>query len=376
MSPLKPETITSTTAGKTRIASLTGLRWFAALAVFFSHTLVVPTVPPIIQNFAFNGYMGVTIFFVLSGFIIMTTYGEVLQTPNSKKLKYFYIARFARIYPLYLTALVFATVISFVNKEKPIEFWLHLFSLQAWNSDVSVAFGLNGPGWSIGVELFFYLLFPMILLLLGRVLWNKTGLIIISVILISSMFLTALYFDVNNLGLLDSSNPDSAHRWIYRNPIFRMGDFLLGIIASQYYFLYRLKKLSPKVGTYLTLLGGLLIIFFMWRIPSEGAMRWDFVFAIPAAALVLGLALSPKSIIGTFLGAKPLVMLGEISFAFYIFHTLIFPTNTFQTGFNFWTVALYLLYLSGFCIFCWGVYKLIETPSRVWIRNKWSSPSN
>src|SRR5579862_2344360 len=93
-----------TFAGRPRIESLTGLRWFAALAVYFDHFRLLG-VPGWMTTMFENGYMGVTVFFVLSGFILTVNYRSTLSSPSLSAIRDFAVARVARVYPTYLLAL-------------------------------------------------------------------------------------------------------------------------------------------------------------------------------------------------------------------------------------------------------------------------------
>lgn len=83
---------------KTRFDALTGLRWFAALAVIFRHNR--PPGDSMFSTFFENGYSGVTVFFVLSGFVLTVRYFNEFQHPTRDLLRGYFFARLARIYHL------------------------------------------------------------------------------------------------------------------------------------------------------------------------------------------------------------------------------------------------------------------------------------
>src|SRR5580698_8802877 len=84
------------------IRSLTGARFVAALLVVCFH--FVPLAPGWVNSILRNGYLGVPFFFVLSGFIL--TYNYASDPQQRIVARSFWMARFARIYPIYLVALV------------------------------------------------------------------------------------------------------------------------------------------------------------------------------------------------------------------------------------------------------------------------------
>ena len=152
--------------GADSIASLTSLRFFAALYVLVFHSgagFVGKAVPALsfLETFLGNGYLGVTFFFVLSGFILAHVYDGKLRGRGD--LGRFAMARFARIYPVYLLGLLLVLPLIL---EAPswrslpqfvlLQYWAPLANLTALDNT-------NFPGWSLSVEMAFYILFPLIL---------------------------------------------------------------------------------------------------------------------------------------------------------------------------------------------------------------------
>ncbi len=114
---------------RTQIPALTGLRIFAAVAVYFSHVGVPPGSPKVIERIAASGYCGVTLFFVLSGFVLTISYFDGLATPSPGKLWRYGVARLGRVYPTYLVVLGF--VVLRTGSANGVV--LHVFALQAWS---------------------------------------------------------------------------------------------------------------------------------------------------------------------------------------------------------------------------------------------------
>ena len=153
-----------------RLQGLTGLRFFAAAWVFAYHFLVltVDGAPWWVQRAQNAGHAAVSLFFVLSGFVLAYNYAEPLADGRVSRARFFRL-RLARVWPLYaLVALA----------EVPLA--LHagvggariggprsadVVGLQAWIP--TITFVGNTPGWSVSVELFFYLAFPWLLALGG-----------------------------------------------------------------------------------------------------------------------------------------------------------------------------------------------------------------
>lgn len=158
-----------------RLPALTGLRWAAALVVFGQHTLelfydsdlVAPRpVRAVLWALLVNGgAMGVSFFFVLSGFVLAWTY-----IGGMPSLRVFYWRRFARIWPLHAVATLLSTgVYLLLGVAVPLTAVLAALGLvHAWVPDSTIIRGGNGATWSLSDEAFFYLCFPLVLAILSR----------------------------------------------------------------------------------------------------------------------------------------------------------------------------------------------------------------
>src|SRR5712691_7440959 len=97
------------------IPSLTGLRFYAAALVLWAHTVTaffMPAGVPILGSSPVTGFLGMTLFFVLSGFVIHYNYGESLGSLKARAIYSFVIARFARLYPLFALCVILTIGIS------------------------------------------------------------------------------------------------------------------------------------------------------------------------------------------------------------------------------------------------------------------------
>ena len=113
-----------------------------------------------------GGYLAVTTFFVLSGFVLAHNYASTAW--NAGSLRRYAAARFARIYPVYfLSLLVVAPFIAADRTPAKARFVAaHGLLVQAWLGHIPVNW--NTPAWSLSCEMFFYLSFPLAAALLGR----------------------------------------------------------------------------------------------------------------------------------------------------------------------------------------------------------------
>ena len=200
---------------------------------------MVETFPPVLQAFLRTGYAPVSVFFVLSGFVLAYSYS--LETRfSSDSIRKFAVARFARIYPGYFCGLLlmipFVLPPSFKNltvldmARAP----LSLLMLQSWIPETAISW--NGPGWSISVEMLFYLSFPV----LGVSLWklrNRTAwLTAAALIWLFSMLLPlwSVSASVQDFGtvsaLVDVPTSNHIANFIRFHPLVRLPEFCFGDI--------------------------------------------------------------------------------------------------------------------------------------------------
>ncbi|MFT4115742.1 acyltransferase family protein [Bradyrhizobium sp.] len=154
---------------QTRFVILDFYRFVAALGVFIFHLKNIDTgISP-----AWNGSYGlfVDMFFILSGFVIAYSYPT--SSTGFRGYARFLVRRIARIYPLHLLTLLAFVVLAWIGISGPTshasvtDFIHNALLIQAWG--VSDHLSFNSPSWSISAELFCYLLFPLLMLLAGRV---------------------------------------------------------------------------------------------------------------------------------------------------------------------------------------------------------------
>lgn len=294
--------------------TLTSLRFFFAFFVFLSHLAFIKTDNMIYnwlqRNIFSEGYLGVSFFFILSGF--------VLSYSNQKKFiaksfnrKNFYLARIFRIYPLHLLSFLAALLFSiYAGLDLDINRVLaNLFLVQSFIPDMDFLNTLNGPSWSISNEMFFYTCFPFLFL---AILKNKKS-FLIAFIVISLLFVASVpYIDQNVSKLV-----------YYFNPFTRILDFTLGIILYYIYNNLRTKTISSKAGTMLEFLSLLIfILFFASHNFIDKTYRYSMYYWVSMSSIILAFSLQ-KGYISRILKNKYLVYLGEISFAFYMIHLLL-----------------------------------------------------
>jgi peptidoglycan/LPS O-acetylase OafA/YrhL len=363
-----------------KIPALTSLRFFAALHVLLFHTRAMGAVfgPLWFQRLSSIGYTGVSLFFVLSGFILVYTYSGRSVTPQK-----FWSARFARVYPAYAFALLLTLPIflysvthfremglpfgAFQASHAKIAAGLEILLLQSWVPPAALSW--NAVGWSLSVEAFFYLLFPFLLTRFERL--SKTQLFFtIALCWIVSNAISGSYVWFRPDGVV---NPDANVYTSWMNlvkffPLARLPEFLMGMSAG---ILFLRSSRSPRLAAPLVLGGAIavaLVSAFSNRLPY--AVIHTALLSPAFVAIVYGIALRPKW--ATILEFKLPVLLGDSSYSMYLIHaSFVFPLFHTSTGTvrnaNFSGLALCLGIV---LLFSMLIYRFIEEPARRKLRPK------
>jgi len=350
------------------IPALTGMRFVAALMVFVSH-YPIPGVGGAFKRMADSGYIGVTFFFILSGFVLAYNHLDAFEGDVRGSVIGYLVSRVARIYPLYLFCILLAWVSSGAGAALPI----YLLGLQAWSPDVYVAYGLDGPAWSISVEMFLYACFPILIVGLHmlRVLRDSRRLFIAAAVVVTAMIGLATFFALSGRGALPSTDPMSAARWIYRTPLTRLLDFMLGIFVAVYYLRFS-APLSRKTTKWIDRLVYFSIAAILGTTAIKpmfaSAFSFDVAYAIPFVLLIFGVAISRRTVLSRVMSCPPLILLGEASFAFYLIHTMMRKVyaNEMTGPLLLMSYGMFLVIVIATSI---GLHIVIEKPCRCFIRS-------
>ena len=307
------------TAEKRHNRALDGLRFFAFLLVFFFHALQRSPWGqwPIIRF----GYLGVPIFFVLSGFLI----GGILLDLKDKtrpgfglgaKLKTFYIRRALRIFPVYYLFIgILALLLLLSGRPDPVandSFFWHLSYL---TNVRSFAAGMDhirqGHFWSLAVEEHFYMLAPLVVLLVKP----RTLVLLLAGIIVAVAGARAM---------IDHSG-SSRDFWVLSPMQF---DLLgLGIATAIIERKGQFAGMGARGLRWLGVGGGIFFVLFIahyyWPVHGTGGLFATFgpiSLGLATAALVLTLWQRPAWFPSRVLGFRPFAYFGQISYGLYLFH--------------------------------------------------------
>ena len=169
---------------KNTIAFLDGVRGFACLMVIWFHIYRIPrdlhiwnpstSSYPLLNSLLFFGRNGVTLFFVLSGFLLFLPFAKALLFKQTwLSTQQFYFRRAFRILPAYYLALILI-VLLFQRQYLQPQHWqeLALFFIMFMDSSQATFKQLNAPFWTLAIEWQFYLFLPLLVLGMRQVVWR------------------------------------------------------------------------------------------------------------------------------------------------------------------------------------------------------------
>jgi peptidoglycan/LPS O-acetylase OafA/YrhL len=317
-------------AARPRLQALTGIRFVAARSVVAFHyggphleRLAAP-----LGQLAAAGYLGVNLFFVLSGFVLVYTYPPAPAGAERWSTRSFFVARFARIYPMYLASLVvalpFFAAAAAEASWAPVVLWKGaavLGLLQAWSP--ATVFTWNYPAWSLSVEACFYLLFPLLIRGLRR--WNaRRAAATIAGFWLAGVAPSLLYVALDPDGLGAAASPTSHGFWLEVlkfNPLLRLPEFCTGMALGGLFLLRRSGAAPPARRTAAAAIvsTGLLLASALasGRVPYP--VLHNALLAPLFGALIYALAFG-EGWLARLLAWRPVVELGEASYALYLLH--------------------------------------------------------
>ncbi len=286
-----------------RINQLTFTRFIAAILIVIFHFGKK-------TNIFHNDYtsfiftqanVGVSYFFVLSGFVMIIAYGEQSNINFWNYIK----NRFARIYPVYLLAIILLTAIKSFNDINKFDLILNLLMLQSWVP--GKALSINYTGWSLSVELFFYIMFPILL----NSLYSKKSLKKITIWIILFFVISQILYHLIINGVLELTYYKI--RDIYYFPLMHFNEFLIGNLTG----LFFIKRLKNNQRNYkFLILFTIFILILLLRFPTIFNYHNGFLSIIYAPMIIL-ISLSNDKFT-KFISRKFFIFLGEISFGIYI----------------------------------------------------------
>ncbi|WP_223277182.1 acyltransferase family protein [Pseudomonas oryziphila] len=321
-----------------------GLRAVAVLAVLVYHA-----------NAAWlkAGFVGVDVFFVISGFII-----TALLTERGAKVELgaFYASRIKRILPAYLAMLLIVCVgaaILFL----PADFSLFfkslksslLFTSNRYFADFGSYFAPQAyelpllHTWSLAIEMQFYLFFPLLVILLPRA-WRLPVFVVAALALFGWSAIRVL-----------GDNTDGA---LYFSLLARVPEFLVGAVIM---LALRDRELPLPVAVLLGLLGALVLGSSLWLVDrSYFPGFWSMLPCLGAGLLIA----ARRGPVNSLLACAPLVWIGGISYSLYLWHWPVLAFIRYYTGEYVLSGAWLAVFLLAALLLAWLSYRFVELPVR------------
>lgn len=295
------------------ILPLTSLRFFAAAAIVIYHMSVYGLMPfgelPALAN-------GVSLFFVLSGFILAYNYPDMQDG-----IWRFYLSRFARLWPVhcFTLGLVIFLLPQLGNWATQPEgyplFWSNLFLVQSWIPNSAHTLSFNGVAWSISAEMFFYAAFPL------AIAASRAWLLVL--FCFSATIAVVIYGHFS--GQLSSQDP-WAYTWthaVLHFPPMRLFEFLTGIATARLFIARKPKGSNAaeiaSIVMAITAVTGTSLISDKGLIGEWLGQCGSFL----AFAVLIYVLASGGGIVARTLSHPWLVRMGEISFATYMVHQIV-----------------------------------------------------
>ncbi|MFL6548848.1 MAG: acyltransferase family protein [Povalibacter sp.] len=348
----------------THNAALTGIRGVAAFWVYWHHLvpaaeyLGLPLGGKLLLPAIDQGFHGVDLFFVLSGFILMHVHAGDFRTLAREPLKRFFTLRLFRIYPLHIVVMLLilgsvALFPGFVDNEELYfpkafsdgGFWNTLLLVQNWggfNDEI-----WNPPAWTLSAEVLGYIFFPMLTFAAVRI--KRTELAFAAGM--GAVALMCLFLLMTDRAF--------ENQWGGYGLIRMALQFSAGICLCQYFHLRG--EQSPHAAK-LADCSVVAIVLISLFVPGLGA-----VMPMLFACLVLGLAYQ-RGFAFKALSSRPVVFMGEISYSFYLVHWLMMHLY-------FWVMKSHMISRGASEAMLWvgwlavgivayALYRLVELPGR------------
>lgn len=340
------------------IKEIDGLRALAVIMVLAYH-LKMP--------FAKSGLLGVTVFFVISGYLITGILINEIEESGGVDLKNFWLRRIRRLLPAVLSmAVVMIFVSAVVNR---------VVFTKGCNDLLSAVFGYNNwwqifrkvsyfenagaPSpfthcWSLAIETQFYLIYPILLILLSKA--RNRGKVFAAVTAVLALISVVL------MGVLYS--PDGDPSRVYYGTDTRAFSLLIGALAAiqKEYHIIKV-KLRGKLWAVIGSISVLILIGMMMLISSYSSFLYyggQAIVSVLAAFVVYAVTVS-RSLLNIILGSSILKWIGDHSYSIYLWHYPIIVLMSGGKRATWWIVILEVVLSVGFAELS---YRFIETPVR------------
>lgn len=345
------------------LPGLDGIRAIAVIAIIIFH--LNPKWLP-------GGFLGVDTFFVISGYLIAMLLINEYEKTGTINILQFWIRRMKRLFPpvLFMILIVIQYIIFFdqsllyqLKKDAIaallyISNWWYIFDGLSYFESFE-ARPLEHL-WSLAIEEQFYLLFPLILILMLNK-WSKKNILLLFFVvsILSAILMSTLYDPAANVSR------------IYFGTDTRLQTLLLGVMCAFIWPAFKLKRDAPRILVviidFLGFIGLIVLMYSIYKLSEHSAFLFNGGFYVLGifTVLIIMAAVHPSSIMSRLLGIKPLTVIGKYSYSLYLWHypVIVLMQKHFVQG----QVPIYIHISSVILTIVLAVfsYKLIERPYRL-----------
>lgn len=318
----KVQNLTDRQTERGKIESLQALRALAFLGIFFDHAGFFIKWPT----------LGVSVFYVMSGFLMYYTNGNKSFHCSLKENLSFSLGKIKKLYPLHIVTMILAIILYFTSlvSNGGITFRnvvglfgkivLNITLLQTWVPYSSINVSLNGVAWYLSVTMFLYFMFPVLLKAIKKLEIKK--LILLDIFILIIEILLCIPFII----ILGENSP--IYIWfMYCFPVFRLGDFWIGMSINILYLKNRASK--SKDATIVEILMTMLTVMVFWILKKDfsnifliALHNWTTIF-IPIAAAWVYLFANKNGLLTKVLSNRCMIYLGNISSYLFLIHYVI-----------------------------------------------------
>jgi len=337
--------------------ALDGLRAISVLGVIAGH--VHPTG-------RLAGYHGVTVFFVISGYLITSLLTQEHAERGRIALGRFYGRRFARLAPALVLVVVVTTAWLLVIREPISTWWAGPLGALTYTMNLIQYFVGNGQvgpyfqyTWSLALEEQFYLVWPVLLVLLLKFRSSTVTLWFLGVVYVA--FWVLRWFQ-------GQSAP--THEELMYGPISHTDSLVLGCILALVLERWSGSRWLERVVVVAGPLGVVLLAWIVFA-PSgvAGLNRIDSggfgQTALAAAAVVAWVSLERGGFLARFLSLRPMVFLGKLSYGLYLWNLLAVFAFVKVAGHHPGDSKFLLVWIAGLVLVAWASYRFVENPLRL-----------
>lgn len=316
------------------LPSIDSLRALAVLAVIIYHVDV---------NYLPGGFLGVDLFFVLSGYLISSLIIKEFRKTGTVNLYNFYIRRARRLLPAVYFMITIGLVVMVLFNEVLLRkshldaIFGYIYSSNWWyifhKLDYFDSFGAQSPFkhlWSLAIEEQFYMIFPLLFLLVngkkkskdGTYKLNKNFLYVVLGLILVSLIAHILLFDINNISR------------IYFGTDTRAFSLLVGVVGAILYPMERLhSKVTPQQNMIysvvsLASIATLITVMVYTSEYNTWLYRGGFLLVAILGLIVIISSGKQHTFMSKLLSFKPIVFIGKISYSLYLWHFPILVLTT------------------------------------------------